>query len=73
MKLVDFKQRLQIKDDIPFSYKGKEYVILGWYNGGPLLCECGNDENAQQFKDYKDLLENCYISGENIKSIIEKL
>lgn len=73
MKLTEFKQRLHIHDDIPFTYGGREYVILGWYEGGPLLCDCLDETRNQQFKDSKDLLDNCFIDGVNIKQLIDEV
>lgn len=72
MRLKEFEERLQIHDDISFTYFGREYVILGWYKNGPLLCDCLDETRNQQFKDSKDLLDNCYIDGVNIKQLIDE-
>ena len=73
MEFNELKQRIEMQDDIPFFYKGKDYVILAWYEGGPLLCDCQNEFNNKQFKDAEDFLSHCELDGKNIKDILKFL
>lgn len=68
-------ERIDFGDDIQFFVKGRLYTILGWYEGGPLVCdvtEPGKDE-GQQFKDGADLVARYLIDGKPLADYINPM
>ena len=67
--------RIDFGDDIQFSVKNRLYTILGWYEGGPLVCDVtGPGKDAgRQFKDGADLISEYIIDGKPLEHYINSM
>lgn len=65
-------ERIDLGDDIQFSVNNRIFTILGWYEGGPLVCDVtdpGKDA-GRQFKDGADLVSGYIIDGNPLEYYI---
>lgn len=67
--------RIDFGDDVEFTYNGRRFTILGWYDGGPLIAEVdtGKEEQKQQFKDGSSLLSGYLIDGTPLGDILDRI
>ncbi len=55
--------------DIEFSYRGIDYGILGWKNGGPLAYR-KKPFFEEQFSDVNELLDGFIIDGKPLRTVV---
>ncbi len=69
----DLIDRIAFGDDIQFAVRGKEYTILGWWDGGPLISEANKDTEAKVFKDASDLVDHFLLDGIPLANLISEI
>lgn len=70
--IEEFRQDVEMKFDIEFRFKGIEYTVLSWTDGGPTIGRQNSDEDFQ-FPDFDAMVDGYKINGVPLRQLVDQI